>query len=168
MNPQTSTPIITTPASTSAASASYMALLLSAQGALVPTHDALHSQVIHVESTLSYAIACTGYTESHKLTQLALEAAQARLKVRNGDLELYANVLARDQTGVHIVHLPLLCCGLRDLERDVRRLGELVLRAGENLAGDFSGRKGGLFEMDVHLKAVGMVGVRWELEGLGF
>jgi hypothetical protein len=27
--------------------------------------------------------------------------------------------------------------------------------------------KGGVFEMDVHLGAVGMVGVRWELEELG-
>ena len=155
----------TAPASVPAASANYMALLLSARGILVPTHFALRSQVIHLEPTLNYAIACAGYTETHKLALQALEAAWQRLKVRTEDLKLYASVVLRDKSGVH---LGLLNRGVRDLKKDVGKLEGLVLAAGRALVGDLSGRKEGLFEMDVHMKAVEMVGVRWEVEGVEF
>ena len=56
----------------------------------------------------------------------------------------------------------------RGLREDVERVGELVLKAGRAVVRNLDGRgKGGVFEMDLHLGAVGMVGVRWELEELG-
>ena len=57
----------------------------------------------------------------------------------------------------------------RGLREDVGGVGELVLKAGKAVVKDLDGRgKGGVFEMDLHLGAVGMVGVRWELEECEF
>ena len=66
------------------------------------------------------------------------------------------------------VHRGLLEREARGLREDVGRVGELVLKAGRAVVRNLDGRgKGGVFEMDLHLGAVGMVGVRWELEELG-
>jgi hypothetical protein len=54
---------------------------------------------------------------------------------------------------------------LRVLRRDVDFLGGLVERAGRAVLPDLSGRRVGVFELEVHLGAVEMVRVRWEVEG---
>jgi hypothetical protein len=54
------------------------------------------------------------------------------------------------------------------LKRDAQALGELVLSAGRAIVRNLDGKgKGGIFEMDVHMGAVEMVGIRWELEESG-
>ena len=138
---------------------------MSKQGALVRDYKALRSQVIHLEPTLSFAIAYAGYTQTHKITHLALEAARTRLKTRHEDFKLWAAALKAYKQGIH---RSLLRKETRKLRRDAQTLGELILQAGRAIVRDLDGEgKGGVFEMDVHMWAVGMVGVRWELEELG-
>lgn len=166
MDPSTSpNPSITHPTAIPAASANYMALLMSKQGALVRDYKALRSQVIHLEPTLSFAIAYAGYTQTHQITHRALEAAREMLKARHEAFKLWAAVFEADKHGTY---RRLLRKETRRLRRDAQALGELILQAGRAIVRDLDGKwKGGVFEMDVHMGAVGMVGVRWELEELG-
>jgi hypothetical protein len=142
-----------------------MALLRAPRGLIVQDYHALRSMVIHLEPTLSFAIAYAGYTEAHKATHQALEAAWARLAARHGDLKFYAGFVSADERGVH---RGLLGKETRRLRGDVEALGELIFKAGRAIVRDLDGKgRGGVFEMDVHMGAVGMVGVRWELEESG-
>ena len=163
MDPSTSLNLtLTHPTATPAASANYLALLTSAQGALVPDHHALRSLIIHLEPTLNFAVAVAGYTQTHASTHQALEAALRRLRTRHEDLKFWAGALRGDKERVYRGLLEREARGLRE---DVGRVGELVLKAGRAVVRNLDGRgKGGVFEMDLHLGAVGMVGVRWELE----
>jgi hypothetical protein len=166
MDPSTSTNLtIGYPTGIPTASGNYMALLMSRQGVFVEDYRALRSMVIHLEPTLSFAIAYAGYTQTHKITHQALEAAWARLKARHEDLKVYAAALAADKRGIH---RGLLRKEARRLKRDAHALGELVLSAGRAIVRNLDGKgKGGIFEMDVHMGAVEMVGIRWELEESG-
>jgi hypothetical protein len=166
MDPSASlNPSTTHPTAIPTASANYMALLMSKQGALVRDHKALRSQVIHLEPTLSFAIAYAGYTQTHAITHQALGAALKRMRARHEDFKLWAAVLKADKHGVY---RGLVRKEARRLRRHSEALGELILQAGRAIVRDLDGKgRGGVFEMDVHMGAAGMVGVRWELEELG-
>ena len=134
-----------------AASVPYMALILSTQGSIVPTLQKLRSQVIHLEPTLSYAIAWAGYEQTNALLLRTLQEALQRLQARE------RAILAAKKLDVRAVWR------LRD---DVARFGELVDAARE--AQNDLKRNKLQFEMDIHMSVVELVGVRWELEECGF
>jgi hypothetical protein len=169
MDPSTSTNLtIGYPTGIPTASGNYMALLMSRQGVFVEDYRALRSMVIHLEPTLSFAIAYAGYTQTHKITHQALEAAWARVKARHEDLKLYDAALVADKQGIHRDMWRETRKEARKLKSDSGALGELVLKARRAVVRNLDGKgRGGIFEMDVHMGAVEMVGIRWELEESG-
>jgi hypothetical protein len=134
-----------------APSAVYMALILSKQGSIVPNIRELHSRVMHLEPTLSYAIAWAGYERTSALLIGTLRDVHKRLRAREKDI-FYAPEL--DAQEVY---------KLRD---DVERFGELV-DAAEGAQNDLKKNKL-QFEWDIHMSVVGLVRVKWELEECEF
>lgn len=133
-----------------AASANYMALILGKKGAKVKDIKAFRAQIVHIEPTLSYAIAWAGYQQTHKLLHSLLIAIWHRLKAREQQL-VYAVKPVR---------------GVRKLKDDVERFQELLDAACASV-NDL--KKNDLqFEWDIHMSVVDMVRVRWELEDCDF
>jgi hypothetical protein len=130
-----------------AASANYMALVLSNEGDIVANIKKLRSRVVDLESTLSYAIATAGYQQVHALLLRSLQDAWQRLKAREEAILFASELDARE---------------VWQLRDDVERLGGL-LDAAEERQNDLKKNKL-QFEMDVHMSVVDLVGVRWELE----
>jgi len=134
-----------------AASANYMSLIWSREGAITANIKALRSRVVDLAPTLSYAIAYAGYQQMHALLRGLLQDAWRRLKARE------EAILSASEADVQEVW------HLRD---DVERLGELVNEA-EEAQNDLKKNKL-QFEMDVHMSVFDLVGVRWELEECEF
>ena len=134
-----------------AASAVYMDLIFSKEGAIVPNIQKLRSRVIDLEPTLSYAIAWTGYEQCNARLIRLLREAWHRLSARE-DAVLAAPEL-----------VPREVWQLRD---DVERFGELV-DAAEGAPNNLKKNKL-QFEMDIHMSVVDLVRVRWELEECEF
>lgn len=134
-----------------AASANYMALITNNEGTFASDIEGLRSRVIHLEPTLSYAIAWAGYEETHKLLHNSMQGALDRLKARQ------QAVLFPSKLNVQEVWR------LRD---DVEQFDELLEAMAEAL-NDLKKNKL-QFEMDIHMSVVDMVRVRWELEGCEF
>jgi hypothetical protein len=134
-----------------APSAVYMALVLSKEGEIVPNIKKLWSQVMHLEPTLSYAIAWTGYEKCNALLIRSLRDAWQRLIAREQAILQAPRPVARE---------------VWQLRDDVVRLGELVdaaVEAQNNL------EKNKLqLEWDIHMSVVDLVRVRWELEECEF
>jgi len=134
-----------------APSAVYMALVLSKEGEIVPNIKKLWSQVMHLEPTLSYAIAWTGYEQCNALLIRSLRDAWQRLMAREQAILLAPRPAARE---------------VWQLRDDVVRLGELLdtaVEAQNNL------KKNKLqLEWDIHMSVVELVRVRWELEECEF
>lgn len=134
-----------------APSATYMALVLSKEGDIVPNIKKLWSQVMHLEPTLSYAIAWTGYEQCNAKLIRSLRDAWQRLLAREKAILLALKHNARE---------------VLQLRDDVVRLGELLnaaVEAQNNL------KKNKLqLEWDIHMSVVDLVRVRWELEECEF
>lgn len=134
-----------------APSAVYMALVLSKEGDIVPNIKKLWSRVMHLEPTLSYAIAWTGYEQWNALLIRSLRDAWQRLVAREKAILLARKTVARE---------------VWQLRDDVVRLGELLdaaVEAQNNL------KKNKLqLEWDIHMSVVDLVRVRWELEECEF
>ena len=134
-----------------APSAAYMTLVLSKEGEIVPNIKKLWSQVMHLEPTLSYAIAWAGYEQCNAKLIRSLRDAWQRLRAREDAILLAPEANARE------------AWQLRD---DVVRLGELLdaaVRAQNNLK-----RNKLQLEWDIHMSVVDAVRVRWELEECEF
>ena len=134
-----------------APSAAYMALVLSKEGDIVPNIKKLWSRVMHLEPTLSYAIAWAGYEQCNALLIRSLRDAWQRLLAREDAVLLAPNPNARQ---------------VWQLRDDVVRLGEL-LDAAEEAQNDLKKNKLQL-EWDIHMSVVDLVRVRWELEECEF
>lgn len=134
-----------------AASANYMALITSKEGAFAPNVENLRSRVIHLEPTLSYAIAWAGYEETHELLHDSMQGALDRLKARQQAILFPPKLNVQE------------AWRLRD---DVEQFDELLEAMAEAL-NDLKQNKS-QFEMDIHMSVVEMVRVRWELEGCEF
>lgn len=134
-----------------AASAVYMDLIFSNEGAIIPNIQKLRSRVIDLEPTRSYAIAWTGYEQCNARLVRLLREAWHRLSARE-DAILSASEL-----------VPREVWQLRD---DVERFGELV-NAAEGAQNNLKKNKL-QFEMDIHMSVVDLVRVRWELEECEF
>lgn len=128
-----------------------MALITSKGGTFAPNVENLRSRVIHLEPTLSYAIAWAGYEETHKLLHNPMEGALRRLKARQQAILFPPDLNVRE------------VWRLRD---DVEQFGELLEAMAEAL-NDLKKNKF-QFEMDIHMSVVDMVRVRWVLEGCEF
>jgi hypothetical protein len=134
-----------------AASASYMALITSKQGALASDIKNLRSRVIHLESTLSFSIAWAGYENTHKLLHTMMQSTWERLKARHEAMVVLQKLNVRE---------------VWQLESDVELFGELIEDMGQSL-NNLKGNKM-QFDMDIHESVVEMVRVRWELEWCEF
>ncbi|KAM0711349.1 hypothetical protein Q7P35_002089 [Cladosporium inversicolor] len=134
-----------------AASAAYMALILSSEGAIVPNIQKLRSRVIDLEPTLSFAIAWAGYERCNALLIRSLRDAWQRLNAREKAILSAPRLDARE---------------VWQLRDDVVRMGGL-LDAAEGAQSDLKKNKL-QFEWDVHMSVVDLVRVTWELEECGF
>ncbi|GAB7334952.1 hypothetical protein MBLNU13_g06825t1 [Cladosporium sp. NU13] len=134
-----------------APSATYMALVLSKEGDIVPNIKKLWSQVMHLEPTLSYAIAWAGYEQCNALLIRSLQDARQRLLAREEAILLAPKPVARE---------------VWQLRDDVVRLGELLEAA---VAARNNLKKNKLqLEWDIHMSVVDLVRVMWELDGYEF
>lgn len=124
-------------------SAVYMALVLSKEGDIVPNIKKLWSQVMHLEPTLSYAIAWAGYEQCNAKLIRSLRDAWQRLLAREKEILLAPRPVAQE---------------VWQLRDDVVRLGELLdaaVEAQNNL------KKNKLqLEWDIHMRVVDLVRVR--------
>ena len=134
-----------------APSATYMALVLSKEGEIVTNIKRLWSQVMHLEPTLSYAIAWAGYEQCNALLIRSLRDAWQRLLAREKAISRAPKPIAREA---------------RQLRDDVVRLGELLDDA-EGVQNNLKKNKLQL-EWDIHMSVVDLVRVRWELEECEF
>ena len=134
-----------------AASANYMALILSEEGDIVANFKELRTRVIHLEPTLSYAIAWAGYEQTHASLVESLRDALQRLQAREQAILFAPELNARE---------------VWQLKDDVERFGEL-LEAAVEAQNDLKKNKR-QFDMDVHMSVVELVKVRWELEECEF
>lgn len=138
---------MTNPTFQPAASANYMALIRSVRGEIVPNIDDFRSKIIHLEPTLSYAIASAEYYEAHKIVHSSLQSAMERVVAR------HATTSSAPQLNIREV---------RRLKDDVDLLQEL-LDAMDAALNNLKKNKL-QFEMDIHMSVVDMVRVRWELD----
>lgn len=127
-----------------AASAKHMALIKSDQGEIVANIKDFRSRVIHLEPTLSYAIAWAGYCESQSILHTSMQDALQRLKAREQAILFAAEPSIRE---------------ISQLRDDVERFEELLEAMGEAV-NDLKKNKL-QFEMDIHMSVVEMVRVRW-------
>lgn len=134
-----------------AASANYMALILSKEGDIVPNIQKLRSRVIDLEPTLSFAIAWAGYEQCNALLIRSLRDAWQRLIAREEAILSAPKLVARE---------------VWQLRDDVVRMGQLV-DAAKEAQNDLKKNKL-QFEWDIHMSVVDLVRVRWELEQCGF
>ena len=134
-----------------APSATYIALVLSKEGEIVPNIQKLWSQVMHLEPTLSYAIAWASYEQCNTLLIRSLRDAWQRLLAREKEIMRAPKPVARE---------------VWQLRDDVVRLGELLDDA-EGAQNNLRKNKLQL-EWDIHMSVVDLVRVRWELEGCEF
>lgn len=134
-----------------AASANYMALILSEEGDIVANFKELRTRVIHLEPTLSYAIAWAGYEKTHASLVESLRDALQRLQAREQAILFAPELNARE---------------VWQLKDDVERFGKL-LEAAVGAQNDLK-KNERQFDMDVHMSVVELVKVRWELEECEF
>jgi hypothetical protein len=134
-----------------AASAVYMTLILSKEGAIVENIRKLESRVIDLEPTLSYAIAWAGYEQCNARLVRSLRDGWQRLQAREEAILSAPELVPRE---------------VWQLRDDVERFGELV-DAAEGAQNNLKKNKL-QFEMDIHMSVVGLVRVRWELEECEF
>lgn len=142
---------MTTPTCQPAASANYMALIRSDRGEIVPNIDDFRSKIIHLEPTLSYAIASAGYHEAHKILHTSLQSAMERVVARHTAVSSASKINVRE---------------VWRLKEDVDLLQEL-LDAMDAALNNLKKNKL-QFEMDIHMSVVDMVRVRWELDECDF
>ena len=145
------TDLMTTPAFVPAASANYIALIRSARGELESNIDDFRSKIIHLEPTLSYAIASAGYYEARKLLHTSLESALQRLKARQQTISSAPKLNVQE---------------VSRLKDDVDLLQELFDAMGA-ASNDLKKNKY-QFDLDIHMSAVDMVRLRWELDECDF
>lgn len=117
----------------------------------MPNIDDFRSKIIHLEPTLSYAIASAGYYESHRMLHASLERAMERVVARREIIMSASKLNVRE---------------VRQLKEDVDLLQELL----DAMNGALNNLKKNKlqFEMDIHMSVVDMVKLRWELDECDF